>query len=84
MLSHAQWELTAPGANRKRRGSTDGRPVTFDREAYKRRNVVERSFNTLKQWRSVATRYDKLARTYRASAVLQAVLTWSAELGGTP
>ena len=70
-------------ANRKRRGSAGGRPVTYDREAYKRRNVVERSFNTLKQWRSLATRYDKLALTYRAAAVLQAVLIWSAALGDT-
>ena len=70
-------------ANRKRKGSTRGRPVTYDREAYKRRNAVERSFNTLKQWRSLATRYDKLALTYRAAAVLQAVLIWSAALGRT-
>jgi len=52
--------------------------------AYKRRNVVERSFNTLKQWRSLATRYDKLALTYRSAAVLQAVFIWSAALGDTP
>lgn len=35
-------------ANRKRKGSAGGRPVTYDKDAYKRRNVVERSFNTLK------------------------------------
>ncbi|AIY02013.1 Mobile element protein [Arthrobacter sp. PAMC 25486] len=65
-------------ANRKRKGSACGRPVSYDKEAYKRRNVVERSFNTLKQWRSLATRYDKLAVVYRAAAVLQAVVIWSA------
>ncbi|MFF2030165.1 hypothetical protein [Arthrobacter sp. NPDC058192] len=48
-------------ANRKRKRSTGGRPVTYDRDAYKRRNVVERSFNTLKNWRSLATQHDKLA-----------------------
>ena len=37
---------------------------------YKGRNVVERSFNTTKQWRGLATRYDKHAITYRAAAVL--------------
>ena len=63
-------------ANRKRRGSRGGRPVTFDRELYKNRNVVERSFNLLKQWRALATRYDKLAIVYRAGAVLAAILTW--------
>ena len=31
----------------------------------KGRNVVERSFNLAKQWRALATRYDKLAITYR-------------------
>ncbi len=71
-------------ANRKRKGSAGGRPVQYDKEAYKRRNVVERSFNTLKQWRGLATRYDKLAQTYRAAAVLQAVFIWSAALGDTP
>lgn len=67
-------------ANRKRKGSAGGRPVSYDKEAYKRRNVVERSFNTLKQWRSLATRYDKLATVYRTAAVLQAVVIWSAAL----
>lgn len=61
-----------------------GRPVTYDKDAYKRRNVVERSFNTLKQWRSLATRYDKLALTYRSAAVLHAVVIWSTLLGDTP
>lgn len=72
--------------NRKRNCSAGGRPVSYDSEAYKRRNVVERSFNTLKQWRSLATRYDKLALTYRSAAVLQAVVIWSAALvlGDTP
>ncbi len=64
-------------ANRKRKGSAGGRPLTYDKDAYKRRNVVERSFNTLKQWRSLATRYDKLALTYRSAAVLHAVVIWS-------
>lgn len=41
-------------ANRKRKGSAGGPPVSYDKGAYKRRNVVERSFNTLKQWRSLA------------------------------
>lgn len=71
-------------ANRSRKGSAGGRPVSYDTEAYKRRNVVERSFNTLKQWRSLATRNDKLALTYRSAVVLQSVVLWSAVLGDTP
>jgi len=41
-----------------------------------RRNVVERAFNLLKQWRGLATRYDKHAVNYRGAAVLAAILTW--------
>jgi putative transposase len=39
----------------------------FDRLSYKDRNVIERAFSHLKDWRRVATRYDKLARNYRAT-----------------
>ena len=62
--------------NRRRRGSRGGRPPAFDAEQYKGRNVVERSFNTVKQWRALATRYDKLAIVYRGAAVLRAITIW--------
>ena len=64
-------------AARKRRGSAGGRPHAFDAEAYRDRNVVERSFALAKQWRGLATRYDKLALTYRAAVVLAACITWT-------
>jgi putative transposase len=67
--------------HRKRRGSTGGRPSAFDKEDYKGRNVVERNFNIFKQWRALATRYDKLALTYRGGAVLRAVSIWLTALG---
>ena len=54
--------------HRKRRGSRGGRPVTYDRLEYAGRNVVERGFNVIKQWRALATRYDKHALTYRAAS----------------
>ncbi|MFJ2399288.1 IS5 family transposase [Streptomyces sp. NPDC087843] len=63
-------------ANRKRKGRSGGRPRVLDTETYKRRNVVERSFSLLKQWRGLATRYDKLAIVYRSAAVLAAVIAW--------
>lgn len=63
-------------ANRKRKGSRGGRPVAFDAHAYKGRAAVEQSFNLFKQWRGIATRYDKLAQTYRAGVALYAVLIW--------
>ena len=71
-------------ANRTRRGAKGGRPPAFDTQRYKNRNVVERSFNTFKQWRALATRYDKLALTYRGGVVLGAIITWLRELGDTP
>ena len=63
-------------AARKRKGSAGGRPPGLDEMVYKRRNVVERQFNLAKQWRGIATRYDKLAITYRATVVLCAVIAW--------
>jgi transposase len=62
--------------HRQRRGSKGGRPNSHDAEAYRGRNVVERSFNTLKHWRGLATRYDKLAITYRGGVVLAAITIW--------
>jgi transposase len=64
-------------AHRAAKGSAGGRPPTFDADAYRQRNVVERGFNRLKQWRGIATRYDKTARNYRAGIVIAAiVLFW--------
>jgi putative transposase len=62
--------------HRLRRGSAGGRPPAFDQTAYKGRNVIERSFNDHKQWRGIATRYDKLAVVYRGGIVLRSVTIW--------
>ena len=62
--------------HRQRRGSRGGRPPAFDAETYRGRNVVERSFNLLKQWRALATRYDKHATIYRGAVVLAAIVAW--------
>jgi putative transposase len=62
--------------HRKKRGSRGGRPVGFDAQDYKNRNVVERAFNHIKNWRALATRYDKLALVYRGGVVLAAILLW--------
>jgi transposase len=62
--------------HRTRRGSAGGRPPAFDPIAYKGRNVIERSFNDHKQWRGIATRYDKLATVYRGAVVLRAITMW--------
>jgi transposase len=61
----------------KRRGRKGGRPPGLDVEACKGRDVVERSFALAKQWRALATRYDKLAITYRGAVVLSACIIWT-------
>ena len=71
-------------AARLRRGRRGGRPPAFDETRYKQRNLVERSFALLKQWRALATRYDKLAIVYRAAVVLSACITWTRHIGDTP
>jgi transposase len=48
----------------------------FDETAYKGRNVIERAFSHLKDWRRVATRYDKLARNFHATVTLAVIFRW--------
>ena len=69
-------EKTDQAANRKRRGSAGGRPVTHDTADYKNRNVVERFFNRMKHWRAIASRYDKHATVYRGGIILAAIVDW--------
>ncbi|MGO4749632.1 IS5 family transposase, partial [Streptomyces sp. 2MCAF27] len=64
--------------HRLRRGSRGGRPPAFDRETYKRRNTVERCINRLKQWRGIATRYEKTATVYPAGLHIAGIFLWSA------
>jgi transposase len=63
--------------NRVRKGNLGGRLPASDKEVYKHRNVVERCFNRLKQWRGIATRYDKTAQSYEAAAALASILMWA-------
>ena len=49
---------------------------TFDRAAYRERNVVERTINRLKQWRRIATRYEKRAANYAAMLTIACILLW--------
>jgi transposase len=53
-----------------RREAKAQQPPAFDAQAYKLRNTVERSFNRFKQWRGLATRYDKYAITYLGGVLL--------------
>lgn len=58
-----------PKANRRE-------PRQTDFALYRERNLVERFFNKLKQYRAIATRYDKLANTFLAAVALVCVLFW--------
>jgi transposase len=49
--------------------------IPYNREAYRQRNLIERMFARLKDYRRIATRYDKLARNFLASVVLAATTT---------
>lgn len=55
---------------------TRKRKHPFDRKAYRLRNVVERTFCRLKDWRRIATRYDKTARNFLASVTIASIVTY--------
>ena len=69
-------EKSDQAANRKKRGSAGGRPVSFDAERYRGRNTVERCINKIKAWRGLATRYDKTPDSYMAGLQLRGSLIW--------
>jgi transposase len=50
--------------------------IPHDRDAYRQRNLIERMFARLKDFRRIATRYDKLARNFLAGAILVATIVW--------
>ena len=62
--------LTIPRKQHERRTGP------FDRQRYRDRNRVERLINHLKQFRRIATRYEKRAANYKAMLTLAAILLW--------
>jgi transposase len=66
-------------ARRLAKGSRGGRPLGLRCRAYKQRNVVERCFNRLKQFRDLATRYAKRAAYWRSELILAAAILWLRE-----
>lgn len=63
-------------AARIAKGRGGGRPPAFDAEAYKGRNVVERCFARLKDYRAVCTRFDKRGYNYEAGVLLACIMLW--------
>lgn len=62
---------------RKNKGRAGGRPVVFEAAVYAQRNAVEHCFLRLKQWRRVATRYEKRAAMYLALVTLASIILWT-------
>jgi transposase len=75
-IPHVIPERKDQRAQRQRKGRRGGRPPRFERALYARRNEVERCINRLKQFRAVATRYDKRAVNYLAVATFAAIILW--------
>ena len=69
LLIHGIRPVIPPKANRKN-------PPACDYRAYKDRNRIERMFNRLKQFRRVATRYDKTRKSFSAFLALAAAKIW--------
>ncbi len=67
------WTNVPPKANRRD-------PVCFSKHLYKARNVVERFFNRIKQFRRIANRYDKLAENFLAAVKLASIRIWIRDL----
>ena len=75
-IRHTIPERDDQKANRARKGAGGGRPPAFDRERYRTRNQVERLMNRRKQFRAVATRFDKLACRYQATVTVADIFIW--------
>ncbi|MDR6790314.1 hypothetical protein J2Y58_003694 [Sphingomonas sp. BE138] len=69
-LAKADVEAVIPGKSNRRT------PIPHDRAKYRWRNLIERLFSKLKNWRRVATRYDKMAVSYLGFVTLASVKLW--------
>ena len=69
VAARGAWANIPPKRNRKD-------PICFSKHLYKARNRVERFFNKIKQYRRIATRYDKTAENYLAALRLVSVRIW--------
>lgn len=69
LLAAGKTPVIPPKSNRKL-------PRIFDKEMYKARHLMENFYCKLKQYRAIATRYDKTARNFLASIHLAAAVIW--------
>jgi transposase len=52
------------------------KPVRYDKRRYKRRNRIEIMFGRLKDWRRIATRYDRCPKVFLSAVALAAIVTF--------
>jgi transposase len=69
----SEWTLLLDRGARARRG---GLPPTFDTGRWQQRNTIERCFSKLRQFRAVATRYDKRALAYQGTEGVASIRIW--------
>ena len=70
LLAERRIEAVIPPSVRRKR------PYPLNREAYRRRNLIERMFCRLRDWRRIATRYDRLAENFVAAVALVATISF--------
>lgn len=71
ITAHGSQAVIPPRSNRLN-------PRAFDRHIYKSRNLIERFFGRIKQFRRIATRYDKLAKSFLSFVHLACAFVWLA------
>ena len=76
MTDYAKPSKPVASNRASRRAGAARTPATYCKRTYKRRNVIERMFGTLKDWRRIATRYDRCAETFFAAIVIAATITF--------
>ena len=69
-LAKAEVESVIPAKSNRRN------PAPHDRKKYRWRNLIERLFNNLKNWRRIATRYDKTKQSYLGFVTLASIKLW--------
>ena len=69
-LAKADIEAVIPAKKNRRT------PIPHNHQKYRWRNLIERLFNKLKNWRRVATRYDKTAESYLGFVAIASVKLW--------
>ena len=72
-LALAQTEAVIPSTRSRKV------PIPHDAETCKARNLSERAFCRLKDWRRIATRHDKLANSFTSAVAIAATIIWRAD-----